>query len=69
MKYPFLATIVAPFLALAAMPSSAAAQCIIPDGLDGGPCCTPATPNVPIIQRFRQSALGICWKDCDAKSG
>jgi len=68
MKYSILTKIVAPLLSLAAMQSQASAQCITPDGLDGGPCCTPASPNVPIPRQFRQEALSICWTDCDVES-
>lgn len=40
-----------------------AAQCITPDGLDGGPACTGAFTQVP-QNKFVQPALGICWQNC-----
>lgn len=51
--------------------SSAAAQCPVPDGLDGGPCCfdcpteqCPATPSFPDLPGFDQPSLQICWRAC-----
>lgn len=40
----------------------------LPDGLDGGPCCTPAQPNVPFPGSFKQDSLQICWRDCDVET-
>jgi len=42
----------------------AAAQCPLPDQLDGGPCCTVATPKLPNFPKFTHDALEICWRDC-----
>jgi hypothetical protein len=41
-----------------------AAQCPLPDQLDGGPCCTVAPPVIPVFPNFRQDAFEICWQDC-----
>jgi len=46
----------------------AAAQCMGPDGLDGGPCCAQATLNLPNFPNFNQKAIEICWKDCNVSS-
>lgn len=55
-----------PLLTVAALQAGAAAQLpCTPDGLDGGPCCTPAQPVYPIVPSFRQGSQGICWRDCD----
>ena len=45
-----------------------AAQCPIPDQLDGGPCCTPAGLQLPKFPNFNQSALEICWRNCNVDS-
>jgi len=50
------------FVALSLAP---AAQCPTPDLLDGGPCCAPAQALLPPLPSFNQSALSICWRDCD----
>ena len=56
------------------MPAGTALECLaapaecLPDGLDGGPCCTPAQPTVRRPGTFTQTALGICWRDCDVES-
>src|SRR5262245_2496737 len=42
----------------------ASAQCPVPDGLDGGPCCTTATENLPGFPNVVQDSLDICWRDC-----
>ena len=58
------------FLALsvaAAAASSALAQCPIPDGLDGGPCCTIADESLPTFPRIETSAIGLCYLDCDVE--
>jgi len=54
--------------ALVTTGSSAQAQCPTPDRLDGGPCCTAATPRIPQPPGFSQQSIGICWKDCDIES-
>jgi hypothetical protein len=45
----------------------ASAQCPLPDQLDGGPCCTIAHPDLPAFPNFDQSALDICWRDCNVE--
>ena len=55
----------AAFLATLALCPPASTQCPVPDQLDGGPCCTVATPRIPGFTRFAQDALEICWRDCD----
>ncbi len=40
------------------------AQCPVPDGMDGGPCCTEPLPDIRVFRRFQQTALDICWRDC-----
>ena len=50
---------------VAALQIDAAAQCPGPDGLDGGPCCTPAQPSYPMVRNFRQDSFEICWRDCN----
>lgn len=52
-------------LCLLALEPFAAAQCPLPDGLDGGPCCTVAPLDLPKFPNFSQDMLGICWHDCD----
>ncbi|MSR62945.1 MAG: hypothetical protein EXS08_10925 [Planctomycetes bacterium] len=42
-----------------------AAQCPLPDQLDGGPCCTVASPKLPNFPNFTQDVLEICWRDCN----
>ena len=54
-------------LSLAFSPD-AAAQCLTPDGLDGGACCTVATVVAPRAPNFQQESLSICWRDCDIES-
>ena len=46
---------------------TAVAQCPVPDGMDGGPCCAVANLGVPYFPRFTQGALGICWLDCNVE--
>jgi hypothetical protein len=46
----------------------ASAQCPLPDLLDGGPCCTLATPDLPELPNFSQNALDICWRDCNVEA-
>lgn len=48
-------------LALAARP---AAQCLLSDNLDGGPCCGLTQANLPTFGGFVQDSLDICWRDC-----
>lgn len=59
-----LRTFAALLLGVVASRHSATAQCV-PDGLDGGPCCTATQPNYPFVPRFQQDTLGICWENCD----
>ena len=40
------------------------AQCPLPDGLDGGPCCALTTDAIPMYPKVTQGALAICWSDC-----
>ncbi len=42
-----------------------AAQCPLPDGLDGGPCCAQANLHLPGFPNFNQPSLEICWRDCN----
>jgi len=44
---------------------SIGAQCPLPDGLDGGPCCAVAPDNIPSFPKFTQDALEICWQNCN----
>lgn len=46
----------------------ATAQCVVPDKLDGGNCCTTTQPNYPTPDPFNQNSLQICWRDCDVES-
>ena len=46
----------------------AAAQCPIPDQLDGGLCCTTAGLKLPGFPNFNQPALEICWRDCSVNA-
>lgn len=47
---------------------TATAQCVRPDGLDGGPCCTQANPRYPTPPSFTQDSLMICWRNCDVEA-
>jgi hypothetical protein len=58
----------APILALLVFQALASAQCLVPDNLDGGPCCSTAQPLVPTVRAFRQRAFNICWRDCAPQS-
>lgn len=58
--FPFLS----PFLALWAASVQPAAQCPLPDQLDGGPCCAQAFENVPGFPKVAINSLDICWRDC-----
>lgn len=51
-------------LGLCVWNGSSAAQCPVPDQLDGGPCCAIATPKLPLFPSFSQDALEICWLNC-----
>jgi len=42
-----------------------AAQCPLPDNLDGGACCALASEVLPPLPVFAQPALDICWRDCN----
>lgn len=42
-----------------------AAQCPMPDQLDGGACCALAAENLPPLPKFQHNALDICWRDCN----
>ena len=42
-----------------------AAQCSLPDHLDGGACCALTTEVLPPLPTFFQNALDICWRDCN----
>ena len=46
-----------------ALASPALAQCLQPDGLDGGACCTLASETLPQFPSIQQSILDICWRD------
>lgn len=50
-------------LLLAAFPVPASAQCF-PDGLDGSPCCSLASPKLPKFPVIAHQALGICFQNC-----
>ena len=51
-------------LALCIWSAPAAAQCPLPDQLDGGPCCTQAFENLSIFKKVTVNSLDICWRDC-----
>ena len=53
------------FAAALALSAPAVAQCPIPDGLDGGPCCATTQLVLPPFPAMTQSALEICWRDCN----
>lgn len=51
-------------LAVVALSTQASSQCLTgPDNLSG-PCCTPATPNLPTFPSATLPATGICWQAC-----
>lgn len=60
--------LVSVWMGLALLAANGSAQCIRPDNLDGGPCCTTAQPKYPTPEPFNQNSLSICWKDCDVDS-
>src|SRR6185436_15263562 len=41
--------------------SQARAQCVGPDGLDGGPCCAPASVNLPAFPLMSQDMRWLCF--------
>lgn len=55
----------ASLVGLFAWSSTTAAQCPVPDGLDGGPCCAVAPDSIPSFPKFTQNALEICWQNCN----
>lgn len=55
--------LVVPLLSLLLAARPAQAQCL-PDNLDGGPCCSLTSAQVPIVPSFKQSTQNICWRDC-----
>lgn len=60
----FLNRVLACLVPLFIWSAPVSAQCPQPDGLDGGPCCTVANPQIPTFPRFDQDALEICWRNC-----
>lgn len=46
-----------------AFADDAAAQCLVPDGLNG-PCCAPTTANLPAFPAYQMPGLGICYQQC-----
>ena len=52
-------------LALLALGTSSAAQCLGPDNLSG-PCCTQTLPNLPSFDQFDLPGTTICWSSCVA---
>ena len=56
---------VIPMLLTAA--STLHAQCIIPDNLDGGPCCDVTKVHLPVFPKFQQEMLDITWHSCQAE--
>lgn len=45
--------------------SGAASAQVLPDNLDGGPCCTQVDPILPAFPKIKMEALEVCWLDCD----
>ena len=62
-----LRTTLASLAGLLALQLPAAAQCPLPDQLDG-PCCTAAQPQFPRLTSFSHEAKSICWLNCDVES-
>lgn len=58
--FPKLTHVLAAALAALALTAPAAAQCITPDNLDGGPCCSPTRVKLPPFPGFKQECLDIC---------
>jgi len=52
-------------LVLVAAARPEAAQCPIPDNLDGGPCCALTHEKLPAFPGFKQNVLDICWRNCN----
>jgi hypothetical protein len=52
-------------LALALFARPAAAQLCIPDSLDVGPCCAPASATLPPFPAMSQSVKFICFDGCN----
>jgi len=50
---------------LFAFAAPAAAQCAHPDGLDGGPCCSPTQVSLPAFPAFKLNMLDVCWDQCN----
>ncbi len=64
-----LSKVFAPLIAILPLVSAPAlAQCPMPDGLDGGPCCTIAQANLPVFPVMKQQSLDICWLDCNVEA-
>jgi len=52
--------------AIFALTSASYAQmCPMPDGLDGGPCCAVAQPQLPNLPQINEATWNLCWQDCD----
>lgn len=45
--------------------TTALAQCALPDNLDGGPCCAPASVNLPSFPIMGGDALWIAFDNCN----
>ncbi len=56
---------IASFVGLMIWGGDVGAQCPVPDGLDGGPCCAVAPDKIPSFPKFTQDALEICWQNCN----
>lgn len=54
-------------LSLCALPTRASSQCA-PDGLDGLPCCSLATPKLPKLPQINHQAQEICFRDCGVEA-
>jgi hypothetical protein len=61
---PVGSRIAAGFFFVLALSPALHAQCPLPDGLDGGPCCATTAVKLPPFPKFTQKSLGICWLDC-----
>ncbi len=66
MPTPWKTSLTTALFALA-FSTSVEAQCPMPDGLDGGPCCTVAPIERTPLLGFDQDSLSICWRDCDVE--
>ena len=47
--------------------STARAQCLLPDGLDVIPCCTPTSAALPTFPGITDTSKYIGWRDCAAQ--